>query len=128
MYILAKYEVSKRNELIFRAENIENTLSKQDILKITHGIFEIYRSLGMQPETGELHSEYAERISQKLGAASSLKIEKILSYISKEEFGFGIEREEAAEVAAYYRDLVSAVYNGLGKFNRLKFRYIKRII
>lgn len=128
MYILAKYEVSKRNELIFRAENIENTLSKQDILKITHGIFEIYRSLGMQPETGELHSEYAERISQKLGAASSLKIEKILSYISKEEFGFGMEREEAAEVAAYYRDLVSAVYNGLGKFNRLKFRYIKRII
>ena len=114
--------------MILRASDVRAELRNGDVKELINGIFGIYTALNLAPETGEVQSEYAERLADRIGDVSERSASKILEYISKEEFGYGMTREEAAELSEYYRELLYAVYNGLGFFDRVNFRYLKRII
>ncbi len=111
-----------------RSQKLENDELRSLSKEVIDGIFAIYRALDVGPETGELPDEYAKRLDEKLGNASRRSHEDVLSYVSKEEFGFGMPRGELASLAEYYSDILDAVYRGLSRKDRFTLRYIRRII
>lgn len=127
-----KRAVNERNGLIAiaadRSRKLDDDERRSLSIGIIDGIFAIYKALGIGPETGELPAEYAKRLDEKLGNASRRSHEDVLTYISKEEFGFGMPRGELASLAEYYNDILIAVYRGLSRKDRFVFRYFKRII
>lgn len=125
--ILGNKAKKERDKLITRTYVLKEP-SEEDKRKIINGIFDIYEALDLSPMTGELQTEYAERLANSIGDVSLTNPQDILTYISKEEFGYGMSVEETAILGAYYRELTTAVYNGLDFFNKIDFRYLKRIV
>ncbi|MCD7775982.1 MAG: transglutaminase-like domain-containing protein [Firmicutes bacterium] len=124
--------VRKRREMTERAADLLVPLTDDEVrefaYEMSHGVFELYKLLGFEPKVGELSDEYATRVAEALGDASKRTPAEILGYIAKEEFGYGMSRRELAFLAEYYRDLTSAVYDGLGFRNKFVFRYVKRAV
>ncbi len=96
--------------------------------ELIKGIFAVYAALELLPQTGELTPEYTSRLAEAIGDASNITPEMLFETITAEEFGHGMSRFALARTSEYYSDLVSSVYDGLGRRDRFVFRYVKRIV
>jgi len=125
--------LAARYDLIRRARDIEvwndpKTDKHAMARKINDQIFDIFEVIGASPESGELSSEYGKRISSTYGDLSKINAEEIFNIIQKEEFGHGLTFDENAMLAEYLADITASVYAGLNRFQKIKYRYIKRKI
>lgn len=124
--------VAARERLIRRSMDLSVAMTDDEIRsgarEMCHGIFAIFKALGEEPATGELSDEYAKRLDETFGSVSPIKPREMLDYVQKEEFGDGLTRRELSLLAEYYRDLTTSIYSGLGRFNKIRFRYIKNLL
>ncbi len=124
--------IRERMKLIETCRDTERELPEGEVRRAAHeinlGIFDVYRNLGLPPETGEQSAEYAERLEGVVGAASDKPISKVLGFIGEEEFGHSLPREGLAELAEYYGELTSRVYEGLSLRDRFVLRYIRHVL
>ena len=124
--------VLERAALIDKCCNEGHILSDGERCGLAHrvavGIFDVYRELGIGPETGELSEEYAARLSGAVGAASDVPVADIMAHIGSEEFGHSIDAHGLSELARYYGELTSNVYGGLSFKDKFVLRYIKRVL
>lgn len=128
----AKKAVEHRKALIMATSEGGGTFGEDEMhdraSELIKGIFDIYAVLDLLPQKGELSPEYTVRLAETIGDASEITPEMLFDAITKEEFGYGMSRRELARTSAYYSDLISSVYDGLGHRDRFRLRYIKRII
>ncbi len=125
--------LAARYDLIRRARDIDvwndpKTDRHSMARKINDQIFDIFEVIGAAPESGELSSVYGKRISSTYGDLSKINAEEIFNIIQKEEFGHGLTFDENAMLAEYLADITASVYAGLNRFQKIKYRYIKRKI
>ncbi len=125
--------LSDRYDLIRRARDLEvwnnpKTDRHSMARRINDQIFDILEVIGAAPEKGELSTDYGKRISHSYGDLSKISAEEIFNIIQKEEFGHGLSFEENAMLAEYLADITASVYAGLNRFQKIKYRYIKRKI
>ena len=88
-------------------------------------IMQIYSVEGCVPDKGELPADYARRVSI---AMRDSEFGTIMSYIEKEEFGYGVTRDELKKLAQYLRDLWETIYNKQNPLRRFWLRHFKRVI
>ncbi len=96
--------------------------------RLNDQILDIFATIGVGIEPGELSSEYAKRIAAGYGDLSRIDVEIIFSIIQREEFGNGLSFEETCMLAEYLADITASVYAGLSKLQKIKYRYIMRKI
>ena len=95
---------------------------------INDAILSLYSALGVPPETGELPSEYARRLSETYSTLSGHDLSYIIAVMEKEEFGYGLTYRELYNLSDYLSDISHAVYSGLNPFEKINFRYFKRVL
>ncbi len=125
--------LADRYDLIRRARDVDvwndpKTDKHSMARRINDQIFDILEVIGAAPEKGELSTDYGRRIANTYGDLSKIKAEEIFNIIQKEEFGHGLTFEENAMLAEYLADITASVYAGLNRFQKIKYRYIKRKI
>ncbi len=125
--------LAARYDLIRRARDPEvwndpRTDRHKMARRINDQIIDIFEVIGAAPEAGELSSVYAKRIASTYGDLSKINAEEIFALIQKEEFGHGLNFDETAMLAEYLADITASVYAGLNRFQKIKYRYIKRKI
>lgn len=129
---IAEKTVAARERLIRRTMDLSVDMTDDEIRSgardMCYGIFALFKALGEEPAAGELSDAYAERLDETFGSASPIKPREMLDYVQKEEFGDGLTRRELSLLAEYYRDLTTNIYNGLGRFNKIRFRYVKNLL
>ena len=91
-------------------------------------ILRIFRLLGYPPKTGEQYSSYAERLEEDFGGMTNYSLKQIFDLIAKVEFGSGLSPEEMYILADFTDRLTVSAYAGLSRFEKIKYRYLKRII
>ena len=72
--------------------------------------------------------DFAARVSREYPNLSTENFIEVMSYIQKEEFGHGLTARESEICGEYLSDLIASVYAGLSLFQRIRVRYIKRIL
>ncbi len=122
-----------RYDLINRARDAEVWKNPQTdrhsiARRLNDQIIDIFEVIGAAPEAGEVSSEYAKRIATNYGDLSKINAQEVFAAIQKEEFGNGLNFEETAMLAEYLADITASVYAGLSRFQKIKYRYIKRKI
>lgn len=144
IYIIAKIFIKK---VVKKAENIvaerhKNIITAMDTELLKTGtvdtlpmarefddtIFRVFGLLGYSPKTGEQYSDYAERLEVDFGGMTDYSIEQIFDLVAKVEFGGGLTPEEMYILADFTDRLTVSAYAGLSQFERIKYRYFKRII
>ena len=125
--------LAARYDLIRRARDKEvwndpKTDRRKMARRINDQIIDIFEVIGAAPEPGELSSVYGKRIASTYGDLSKISAEEIFALIQKEEFGHGLNFAETAMLAEYLADITASVYAGLNRFQKIKYRYIKRKI
>ena len=88
----------------------------------------IFGTVGIGPETGEQLSEFGERLKREYPGLSREDPQAVMECILKEEFGHGLTFGETTILANYLEDSIKAVYMGLSRREKIKYRYFKRII
>lgn len=91
-------------------------------------VLRLLRLLGYPPNTGEQYSSYAARLENDFGGITSYSVSQIFELIGKVEFGHGLTPEEMYVLADFTDRLTVSAYAGLSVFEKIKYRYIKRII
>lgn len=119
----------KRYEALNRA--MRSKLSDDELREtaktINDYIWQLHRVANCMPEVGELPDEYALRVDDTINA-SLFSFKDILSYMNREEFGYGMARWQLREEAEYMQVLWEKLYAGMTKFQRFKYRKLKRMI
>ena len=129
----AENVVADRHRHIIMAMDTELLMTgKVDTLPIAREfddtIFRLFGLLGYPPKTGEQYSDYAERLEDDFGGMTDYSLDQIFSLVAKVEFGGGLTPEEMYILADFTDRLTVSAYAGLSRFERIKYRYIKRII
>lgn len=126
-YRNSKKALQKRYDTINRAarSNLDENGIRILAKSLNDYIIQIYSINGCVPETGELPSEYARRISI---AMNDREFDTIMTYITKEEFGNGVTREELKKLSQYLRQLWDTIYQKLNPLKRFWLRHVKRVI
>lgn len=96
--------------------------------QINDWILDIFRIMGCPPEPGELPMDFAARISRDYANLSTESFLEVMACMQKEEFGHGLTAREAEICGEYLSDLTASVYAGLDLFQKIRVRYIKRIL
>jgi len=91
-------------------------------------IFRIFDLLGYAPVTGEQYSEYAARLEIDFGGMTDYSLGQIFDLVAKVEFGSGLTPEEMYVLADFTDRLTVSAYAGLSRFEKIRYRYLKRII
>lgn len=114
-----------RDELYYK----DRKTNRRDEAKyLIDSLFTIFREFDIGPEKGEQLSAFATRLKEEYGGLSSEDAHEVMRCVLKEEYGHGLDHGEICSVATYLEDTIKSVYAGLTKFERIKYRYIKRII
>lgn len=135
-YILkrrAKVETDKRHELVKEALADERRLKTPESnralgLEINDIIMLCLKIAGQEPEEGEGCAELAERLEEYYGGLCDAPLYEVFSYVLKAEFGTELSADELHTVADFAIRFVPSVYGGLNPFEKLYWRYIKRLI
>ncbi len=114
-----------RNEERYNDDRIDNRKTARQINDFILSVFEL---IGFSPKSGELSEEYAERIRENYGTLSLIDVGDVIAAMQKEEFGHGLSYEEMYMCAEYLSDIITAVYNDLSLWQKIRLRYIKRKI
>ena len=83
---------------------------------------------GQEPEEGEGCAELAERLEEYYGGLCDAPLYEVFSYVLTAEFGSELSADELHTVADFAIRFVPSVYGGLNPFEKLYWRYIKRLI
>ncbi len=125
--VVRSYE--KRYEAIARA--MRSTLEGDELREIGRTlndyIWQLHEVAGSMPNEGELPDEYAVRIDDTINA-SLFRFRDILTYMSCEEFGYGMERWQLREEAEYAQILWDKLWDGMSKKERFYWRNLKKMI
>ncbi len=129
----AQKEIDKRYRMVDKAKNEEvfrdKSVDKRELTRYLNDcIFEIFSAVGIGPKQGELLMEFGERLKKEYGNLSTEDPVFVMSCISKEEFGHGLNYTELCSVAEYLSDVMVSVYSGLTLAQKIDLRYFKRII
>lgn len=134
-HIIKKAEnaVADRHRHIITAMDTELLRSgKLDTLPIAKEfddtLLRLFGLLGYPPNIGEQYSNYAERLESNFGGMTNYSVAHIFELIAKTEFGNGLTPEEMYILADFTDRLTVSAYAGLSVFQKIKYRYIKRII
>jgi len=95
---------------------------------ITDCIFDVFSGLGVPPQTGELPTEYAVRISEDYADISKHKITDVMDLIEKEEFGGTLSFRELGTLAEYLKEIQSSVYAALPFLEKIRMRYFMNVV
>ena len=101
---------------------------RKAVRQINDWILDIFRIMGASPETGELPMDFAKRVSDEYAHLSTENFLEVMTYMQKEEFGHGLSAREADICGEYLSDLITSVYAGLSLWQKIRVRYIKRIL
>ncbi len=101
---------------------------RKAVRQINDWILDIFRIMGAPPETGELPMDFAKRVSDEYAHLSTENFLEVMTYMQKEEFGHGLSAREADICGEYLSDLITSVYAGLSLWQKIRVRYIKRIL
>jgi len=96
--------------------------------ELDDSIFRIFDLLGYPPRTGEQYSEYAARLELDFGGMTDYSLSQIFDLVAKTEFGGGLTPEEMYILADFTDRLTVSAYAGLTRFEKIKYRYLKRVI
>jgi len=126
-------QVRKRNNKIALAKDEAHyknakTDNRSEAKYLIDTLFRLFKELDIGPEKGEQLSEFAKRLTEEYGGLSSEDPNEVMRCVLKEEFGHGLTYGEMSCLASYLEDAMRSIYAGLTKTERLKYRYIKRII
>ncbi len=129
----AENEVADRHRHIITAMDTELLRKgKIDMLPIAKEfddtILRLFKLLGYPPNTGEQYSDYAERLENDFGGMTDYSLIQIFELVAKVEFGSGLTPEEMYILADFTDRLTVSAYAGLSRFEKIKYRYIKRVI
>lgn len=129
----ASRAIDKRRKLVEDAKSeLRYNTGETDIhtsaRAITDCIFDIFGGLGCPPETGELPTEYAQRIDEDYTDISKHKITEIMAIIEKEEFGGTVTYRELCRLAEYLSEIQSSIYAALPVGQKLRMRYLMNVI
>ena len=72
--------------------------------------------------------DFAKRVSDEYTSLSTEDFLEVMAYMQKEEFGHGLSAREAEICGEYLSDLIASVYAGLNLWQKIRVRYIKRIL
>lgn len=127
-FVRANKRIKNRNLLINFASDESNEYSSDEEMRkaaadVIGEIFAVYKVIELLPDAGELPGEYVARLTETIGDASLIGAEVVFKAIEKEEFGYGMSRRELAVVSSYCSELISSVYDGLGRFDRIRMKY-----
>lgn len=133
--------IRKRSERAYSERNrtIQEAKSEADFVygdersrslakRLNDYVMAIFEALGVPPETGELPSQYAERLSEEYNNLSKYPITEVMSIIEKEEFGSGLNFRELYTIADYVNDITHSIWSGLSSREKFKMRYFKRVL
>ena len=95
---------------------------------ITDAIFDVFSGLGVPPQTGELPTEYAVRISEDYADISKHKITDVMDLIEKEEFGGTLSFRELGTLAEYLKEIQGSVYAALPFLEKIRMRYFMNVV
>ena len=95
---------------------------------ITDCIFDVFAGLGCPPETGELPTEYAQRINGNYADISKHRITDVMDIIEKEEFGGTVSFRELGQLAEYLKEIQSSVYAALPLGEKFRMRYLLNVV
>ena len=130
----AQLMLEKRYRIINLARNNEAYEKADDaqrhgtVRQINDWILDVFRIMGFPPLTGELPMDFAKRVSNEYAKLSTEDFTQVMTYMQKEEFGHGLSAREAEICGEYLSDLITSVYAGLGFWQKIRVRYIKRIL
>lgn len=114
-----------RSEERYNDERIDNRKTARQINDYILAVFEL---IGCAPQKGELSEEYAARMRENYGKLSLIDVGEVIAVMQKEEFGHGLSFDEMYLCAEYLSDIITAVYNDLSLWQKIRLRYIKRKI
>lgn len=114
-----------RNEERYKDDRIDNRATAK---RVNDYILSVFELIGAAPETGELSEEYAKRMSENYGHLSMIDAGEVITVMQKEEFGHGLSYDEMYMCAEYLSDIITAVYNDLSIWQKIRLRYIMRKI
>ena len=126
--------LEKRYRVINLARNKEAYETADDarqhstVRQINDWILDVFRIMGFPPQTGELPMDFAKRVSEEYAKLSTEDFTQVMTYMQKEEFGHGLSAREAEICGEYLSDLITSVYAELGLWQKIRVRYIKRIL
>ncbi len=114
-----------KDEAVYKDPKTDN---RKNARALNDQILDIFIEIGAGPESGEVSSEYGERIKQNYGNLSKEDPCEVFRIIQKEEFGDGISYAEMCVLAEYLAEITVSVYAGLSFTQKIVKRYIKRKI
>ena len=129
----AENAVEDRHRHIVLAMDTER-LQKQNIdtmpiaREFDDTILRVFKIIGYPPRTGEQYSEYASRLEMDFGGMTDYSLSQIFGLVAKVEFGNVISNEELYILADFTDRFVTSAYAGLTHIEKIKYRYIKRVI
>ena len=100
----------------------------EDARYLIDSAFTILDAADLRPAKGEQLSEFASRLETEYKGITKQDIFEVMRCVLKEEYGHGLTQEEMVTLASFLEDVIFAVYLGMTKFERIKYRYILRII
>jgi transglutaminase-like putative cysteine protease len=109
-------------------ENASAADRHKAVRQINDWILDVFRIMGVSPEAGELPMDFAKRVSDEYAHLSTENFLEVMTYMQKEEFGHGLSAREADICGEYLSDLITSVYAGLSLWQKIRVRYIKRIL
>ena len=141
LYLIVRYMQKRAHLMMEKRYRVINLARKKEayegaspadrhraLRQINDWILEIFGIMGIPPETGELPMDFAKRVSDEYTSLSTEDFLEVMAYMQKEEFGHGLSAREAEICGEYLSDLIASVYAGLNLWQKIRVRYIKRIL
>ncbi len=124
--------LKERRDRIKEATDKENPVPSGEIIprakELNDSVLRIFDLLGYPPFTGEQYSEYAARLEEDFSGITPYSMDEVCRIMAKAEFSDSITDEELYTLADFTSVLTDSSYAGLSFFEKIKYRYIKRII
>lgn len=129
----AESRVRRRRDRIAKIRNDEHfrdpaTDRRGDAKYLIDSLFTVFEAVDIGPEKGEQLSEFARRLSEDYFGLSTKDPGEVMECVLKEEFGHGLTFGETELLATYVDDVLRTIYAGMTWREKIKYRYIKRII
>ena len=96
--------------------------------EINAQVFDMFALGGCMPNLGELPQEYAKRMETESLFGRAMPFSEIMLIMQKQEFGYGVTKQELATIAEYLDGLWKDVYRSKTRSQQFWYRYIRCVI
>ena len=129
---VAAANLRRRASLVAKAKNEatfeDGTDTRALTREITDDLFNIFASLGIEPEPGENADAFGARLNEEYGTLSPVDPCEAMRCVQKEEFGSGLAPAELATLASYLETFADGAYNELDRRQKRYMRFWKHIL